>query len=174
MGGVPFARDGTLDVMAGGDADAVERCLPLFAALGRRTWRCGQSGSGHALKAIANFVNAATFVALLEAMVTGRKFGLETGFMAEALAAMCAGRQHPLDKKIVPQVLTRRFATGMAMGLIAKDVGIAANLAHRVGARASIGDATHALWQEAAARYGSDRDQSEVVRLWEDDAGVRL
>ena len=174
MGGVPFARDGTLDVMAGGGSGAVERCLPLFGVLGRRTWRCGASGSGHALKAIANFVNAATFIALLEAMTIGKKFGVESAFMAEALAAMCTGRQHPLEKKILPQVLTRRFDTGMAMGLIAKDVGIAASLAHALGARSPMADATRALWQEAAARYGAGRDQAEVVRLWEDGAGVEL
>jgi 3-hydroxyisobutyrate dehydrogenase len=174
MGGVSFARDGTLDIMAGGDAQAVDRCEPIFAALGRRTWRCGASGSGHALKAIANFANASTFIALLEAMTIGRKFGLETTLMAQALQAMCAGRQHPLEKKIVPQVLSRRFDTGMAMGLIAKDVGIAAALAQSVGARASIAEQTRALWQEAAKRYGATRDQAEVVRLWEDAAGVEL
>ncbi len=174
MGGVTFARDGTLDIMAGGDADCIDRCLPIFEALGRHTWRCGPSGAGHALKAIANFANAATLVALLEAMTIGRKFGLETAFMADALQAMCAGRQHPLEKKIVPQVMSRRFATGMAMGLIAKDVGIAADLAHAIGARASIADATRALWQEAADHYGATRDQSEVARLWEDAAGVDL
>lgn len=174
MGGVPFALDGTLDVMAGGEPDAVERCTPLFAALGRRTWRCGASGSGHALKAIANFVNAATFITLLEAMTIGKKFGLESAFMAQALAAMCAGRQHPLEKKIVPQVMTRRFGTGMAMGLIAKDVRIATNLARAIGARAPVADATHELWREAAQRYGYERDQAEVVRLWEDGAGVEL
>jgi 3-hydroxyisobutyrate dehydrogenase len=174
MGGVPFARDGTLDIMTGGEPGAVDRCEPIFGALGRRIWRCGTSGSGHALKAIANFANAATFIALLEAMTTGRKFGLETSFMAEALQAMCSGRQHPLEKKIVPQVMTRRFDTGMAMGLIAKDVGIAADLARSVGARSSIADATRALWQEAAQRYGATHDQAEIARLWEDTAGVEL
>jgi 3-hydroxyisobutyrate dehydrogenase len=174
MGGVPFARDGTLDIMAAGDPAAVDRCQPLFDALGRRTWRCGPSGAGHALKAIANFANAATFIAHLEAMAIGRKFGLDTAFMAQALVAMCAGRQHPLEKKIVPHVVTRRFGTGMAMGLIAKDVGIAAELAHAVGARSSVADQTRALWQEAADRYGFARDQSEVVRLWEEGSGVEL
>lgn len=174
MGGVPFARDGSLDIIAGGAPEVVERCLPIFAALGRKTYRCGSAGSGHALKAIANFVNAATFVTLLEALVMAKKFGLETGFMVEALDAMCAGRQHPLGKKIVPQVLTRRFATGMAMGLIAKDVGIAAALGRSIGARCTMTEQTHALWQEAAQRYGFKHDQAEVVRLWEDDAGVEL
>lgn len=174
MGGVPFARDGTLDIMAAGDPAAVERCQPIFAALGRRTWRCGASGAGHALKAIANFANAATLIAHLEAMTIGRKFGLDTAFMADALVAMCAGRQHPLEKKIVPHVVTRRFATGMAMGLIAKDVGIAAELAHAIGARSGIADQTRALWQEAVDRYGFARDQAEIARLWEDASGVEL
>jgi 3-hydroxyisobutyrate dehydrogenase len=174
MGGVAFARDGTLDVMAGGEDAAVDRCQRVFDALSRRTWRCGASGSGHALKAIANFVNAATFVTLLEAMTIGRKFGLTSAFMSDALQAMCAGRQHPLEKKIVPQVMTRRFATGMAMGLIAKDVGIAVELAHGVGARAPIAEQTRALWREAVTRYGAARDQAEITRLWEDATGAEL
>jgi 3-hydroxyisobutyrate dehydrogenase len=174
MGGVPFARDGTLDIMAGGAAEAVERCLLLFGALGRHTYRCGGPGSGHALKAIANFVNAATFVTVLEGLATGRKFGLDTAFMVEALRAMCTGRQHPLEKKVVPQVLTRNFATGMAMGLIAKDVGIAEALARDVGAPAFVATATRELWQEAAKRYGFATDQAEIVRLWEDASGVEL
>lgn len=174
MGGVAFARDGTLDIMAGGDPEPVDRCLPIFCALGRRTWRCGASGSGHALKAIANFANAATLVTFIEAMTIGRKFGLESSLLTEALQAMCTGRQHPLEKKIVPHVLTRRFATGMAMGLIAKDVGIAADLAADIGARASIAETIRTLWNEAGDLYGAARDQAEVVRLWEDASGVKL
>lgn len=174
MGGVPFARDGTLDIMVGGPDDAVERCLPLFAAMGRKTWRCGASGAGHALKAIANFVNAATFVTVIEALTMGRKCGMSSEFLAETLTAMCAGRQHPLEKKVVPHVLTRRFGTGMAMGLIAKDVAIAAAIGEHVDARHSIATHTAALWREASERYGPARDQAEVVRLWEDDSGVEL
>lgn len=168
MGGVRFARDGTLEIMAGGEAAAIDRCQPIFAVLGHHTWRCGPSGSGHALKAIANFANAATFATFLEAMTIGRKFGLDASLMVAALQAMCTGRQHPLEKKIVPQVLTRKFTTGMAMGLIAKDVGIAANLARDIGARASIVEVTRALWDEAVDHYGKARDQTEVARLWEE------
>jgi 3-hydroxyisobutyrate dehydrogenase len=174
MGGVRFAQDGSLDVMVGGDADAVERCLPLFAALGRNTWRCGASGSGHALKAIANFINAATLITLAEGMAAGRKFGLDGQFLAQALTAMCAGRQHPLEKKVIPQIMTRQFNSGMAMALIAKDVGIAADLARDIGARATIAQQTLALWQEAVERYGTTADQMAVARLWEDAAGVNI
>jgi 3-hydroxyisobutyrate dehydrogenase len=174
MGGVIFAADKTLDIMAGGEDGQIERCMPLFAALGRRVFRCGRLGSGHALKALANYVNAATLVAVLEAMTIGAKFGLGTDTMAEALVAMCAGRQHPLEKKVVPHVLTRAFATGMTLGLIAKDVKIAVEFARSVEAAAPLGERVREIWAEAAATIGASADQTEIVRLWEEADGVTL
>jgi 3-hydroxyisobutyrate dehydrogenase len=174
MGGVKFALDGSLDIMAGGDAAIIDRCMPLFDALGRRTFRCGGLGAGHALKAIANFVNATTFSAVLEAMTIGRRYGLDTGLMTEALTAMCGGRQHPLEKKVIPQVLTRRYATGMALSLIAKDLRIASGMAREAGAVAPLADCISALWTDATTRVGANVDQSEIVRYWEEQSGVKL
>jgi len=174
MGGVKFALDGTLDIMAGGDPAVVDRCLPLFDAMGRHTYRCGALGTGHALKAIANFVNATTFSTVLEAMTIGRGYGLDTELMTEALIAMCGGRQHPLEKKVVPQVLTRKYATGMALALIAKDLKIAADMAKENQAVAPIAACVSALWTDAVTRVGAQVDQSEIVRYWEEQSNVRL
>src|SRR5579859_1221786 len=94
MGGVVFAKDATLDVMVGGKDEDIERCMPVFSAVGRQVFRCGALGSGHALKALANYVNAAALVNLIEALAIGRKFGLDSKIMADALVQMCSGRQH--------------------------------------------------------------------------------
>jgi 3-hydroxyisobutyrate dehydrogenase len=120
MGGVVFANDASLDIMAGGDAAAVERCLPLLEAMGRNIIRCGGIGNAHALKALANYVNASALITCIEALTVGKRFGLDQRMMAEALTTMCAGRNHPVQKKIVPHVFTRTYGTGMAMGFIAK------------------------------------------------------
>ena len=72
MGGVVFAKDATLDVMVGGTDADIERCLPVFAAVGRQVFRCGALGSGHALKALANYVNACALVNLIEALAIGQ------------------------------------------------------------------------------------------------------
>lgn len=174
MGGVVFAQDGSLDVMAGGrDAD-IERAMPLLSALGRQVLRCAGPGSGHALKALGNFVNAAALAAVLEAMAIGRTCGMSSEFLADALAKMCTGRQHPLEKKVVPHVMTGRFATGMAMGLIAKDVSIAAGLARDRGAPSPMASETARLWREASARFGATADQTEIARWWTDETGVKL
>ena len=171
MGGVPFARDGTLEVMAGGDAGAIERCTPLFAALARHVYRCGGVGTGHTLKAIANFVNAATLTVFAEALTLGRQAGLDESFMTDALRTLCTGRQHPLEKKIVPHVLTGRFASGMAMGLTAKDLSIAATLGPQIGAATPVATLMTTLWQRAADTLGAQADQTEIVRWWRDGAG---
>lgn len=173
-GGVVFARNGTLAVTAGGDAADIERCRPLLAAMSDTVIHCGPIGAGHAMKALQNYVNAAALVATLEAMAAGSRYGIPVPTMVEALTNATTGRNAPLLKKVVPHVLTRRFATGMAIGLIAKDVKIAADAAEAVGARADFARRCFELWKEASDRYGFTRDQSEVARLWEDAAGVEL
>ena len=174
MGGVVFAKDATLDIMAAGDAAMVERARPVFAALGRSVTYCGAVGSGHAMKALANYVNACALINAVEALTIGKRFGLDPKVMAEALLPMCSGRNPPIEKKVIPHILTRKFATGMAMGFIAKDVKIAVDTAHAIGAAVPLGEKVAELWAAAAAKLGGEFDQTEIVRYWEEATGVRL
>jgi 3-hydroxyisobutyrate dehydrogenase len=174
MGGVVFAKDATLDIMVGGDAAIIERCQPLFEAMGRSVMQCGVVGTGHALKALANYVNACALINSIEALTIGKRFGLDSKFMADALITMCAGRNHPIEKKVVPHVLTRKYATGMALGFIAKDVKIAADTARFVDAYAPLADKVAELWSAAAEQLGANVDQTEIVRYWEEATGVKL
>lgn len=174
MGGVVFAKDATLDIMVAGDVVAVERVTPLLNAMGRSIIHCGAVGNAHALKALANYINACALINVVEAMTIGKKFGLDAKRMADALLPMVNGRQHPLEKKVIPQILTRQFNTGMAMGFIAKDLKIAVDTAKSIGAYAPLAERTHALWAEAVQRYGGQLDQTGVAKLWEQETGVLL
>jgi 3-hydroxyisobutyrate dehydrogenase len=174
MGGVVFARDGTLDIMAGGGAEPVERCTPVLKAMGRAVTHYGPVGAAHAMKALANYVNACALINAVEALTIGRKFGLDTQTMAEGLATMCSGRNHPIDKKVIPQILTRKFATGMALAFIAKDVKIAVDTAHAIGAAVPLGEKVSELWNDAVEKLGAGVDQTEIVRYWEEASGVKL
>ncbi len=174
MGGVVFAKDATLDIMVGGTPEAIERCRPLLKAIGRKIMECGAVGNGHALKALANYVNACALINSIEALTIGQRFGLDAKFMAEALVPLCAERNHPIAKKVLPHVLTRKYGTGMALGFIAKDVKIARDTARAIGAFAPLAEKVSELWSDAAAKIGADVDQTEIVRYWEDANGVRL
>ena len=108
-------------------------------------------------------------------MTIGHKFGLDTKLMADALIPMCAGRNHPIEKKVVPQVLTRKFGTGMAMGFIAKDVKIAVDTAkHRSARSRRSASASPSCGRPRAEKIGPNLDQTEIARYWEEATGVRL
>jgi 3-hydroxyisobutyrate dehydrogenase-like beta-hydroxyacid dehydrogenase len=94
--------------------------------------------------------------------------------MAEALVPLCAERNHPIAKKILPQIFTRKYGTGMALGFIAKDVRIARDTARSIGAFAPLAEKVAELWAAAAEKVGAEVDQTEIVRYWEDQTGVRL
>lgn len=174
MGGVAFARDATLDIMAGGDRDVIESLGHVFKALGRKVYHCGELGSAHALKVINNYINASALMNVLEGMTLGRKFGIDTKLMIKTMQAMCTGRNHPIDKKIIPHVLTRGYGTGMAMGFIAKDLRIAVEAARRVEANTPLADRVYEVWAQAVDELGGHLDQSEIVRFFETSNGVTL
>ena len=173
-GGVVFAQDATLDILVGGKLEVIEHVRPVLAALGRSIHFCGALGNAHAMKALNNFVNAATMAVLIEALSVGRRLGLGVDLMLESIAAATTGRNHPLDKKVIPQVLTRQFAHGAALGLMTKDVRIARDAAAASGAWAPMAQCCAAVWEDAEQMLGFNADQTEVARLWEERNGAVL
>ncbi len=173
-GGVIFAKDGTLDILVGGTQGIVEHVRPLLDAMGKHVHHCGPLGSAHAMKAINNYINAAVLPVYLEAIVAGRKFGIDMATLLESVEASTLGRNHPYEKKIKKHVLNRAFATGMDMKLIAKDVQIAVDTMHGLGVPSPMASATAKLWLDASEMIGGMSDQSELVKYWERAAGLEL
>jgi 3-hydroxyisobutyrate dehydrogenase len=117
MGGVPFARDGSLDILAGGKLPAIQHCMPVFDALGRQVFICGSLYAGHAIKALLNAINAAILTVLAEALATGTKWGIPLAVLVDAVEAMCMGRSHPQGRRTrhsSPDIMrkSRRFCCG--------------------------------------------------------------
>ncbi len=170
----PKARAGTLTIMVGADDDAeVERVRPLLEAMGERLFRCGTLGCGHAMKALNNVVAATAFTATAEALIVGRRFGLDPAVMTRILN-VSTGRSFHSDVSFPDHVLTRRFATGFTLGLLAKDVGIAADLASGLAAEAPLIALVKTLWAEGRDEIGAAEDNSAIVRRWERLNGVTL
>jgi 3-hydroxyisobutyrate dehydrogenase len=173
-GGVPKADAGTLAIMIGGDdAAAIERARPPLDAMGKKLFLTGPLGSGHAMKALNNYVAAAGFTAAAEALIVGHKFGLDPAVMVEILNAS-TGRSFSTEYTMKEHVLPRKFATGFALGLLAKDVGIAADLVEAIGADAPVCKLLRELWAEAATAVGGSVDHSVALRHWEQENGVEL
>ncbi len=168
-GAVPRAKTGTLAIMIGGnDKTAIERAKPLLLAMGKQLFETGPLGSGHAMKALNNYIAAAGYTAVVEALLIGERFGLDQGTMVDILN-VSTGRNFTTEFMIKEQVLGGKFATGFALGLMAKDVRIAADLGEAVRLDAPLSRLIRARWAQARDRLGAGRDTSEAILGWKDD-----
>ena len=166
MGGVAFAKDASLDFLVGGDKDLIEKCRPIFDAIGRSVTHCGPIGSGHALKALTNYVNAAAMMTAVEAISIGRAFGMDEDVMSKSLTETCTGRNHPIVKKVIPKILTRSYDSGMAIGLLEKDLKIAADIALQTHSEHPLLDESLEILSEMVQSIGASKDQTEIAKYW--------
>jgi 3-hydroxyisobutyrate dehydrogenase len=173
-GGVPKATDGTLAIMIGGnDEAAIARARPLFDVMGKKLFFTGPLGSGHAMKALNNYVAATGFTAAAEALIIGTKFGLDPAVMVDVLNAS-TGRNFSTEYTLKAHVLPRTFATGFALGLLAKDVAIAAELAREIGVDAPVCQLLQQRWADALAAVGGALDHSTAIKRWEQVNNIEL
>lgn len=165
-GAEPRAKAGTLTIMIGGDdAAAVERSKPVLSAMGNRLFVTGGSGSGHACKALNNLLGATAFAATSEAVLIAERFGLDPKVLVDILN-VSTGKSFISEVVMKDHVLDGKFATGFKLGLMAKDVQIAADLADAVGFDAPVAHLVNERWAQALSRLGFDADNTEAIKTW--------
>ncbi len=165
-GGVPRAVDGTLAIMIGGEPETIAIARPVLHALGERLFEVGALGNGHAMKCLNNFVAGTAFVACSEALTVGERFGLDPDVMFDVMNVSTA-RCFNTDLVMRQHVVSGRFASGFALGLLAKDVGIADSLAAAMGADTPLADLVTTRLDEARDALGSDVDHTRAHEHWD-------
>ena len=166
-GGAATAQDGTLAIMIGADEEAAaKRAGPILQCMGDRLFRAGPLGAGHAAKVLNNYIAAAAFTAASEALIVGEAFGLERETLL-TIVNNSTGRNFNTELPMTQHVLTRTFATGFKLGLMTKDVAIAAGLAEAVGADAPLSRFIEDRWAEVNAALGPDADFTRAIEYWE-------
>lgn len=164
---VPRAEAGTLTIMIGADdADAVRRAEPVLGCLGERSIRVGALGCGHAMKALNNVVAATAFTATAEALIVGKRFGLDPEVMTDVLNTS-TGRNFHTAVSFPDQVLPRRFASGFTLGLLAKDVAIAESLSAALDMQTPLIDLVTRMWADGRDDVGAGEDNSAIIKRWE-------
>jgi 3-hydroxyisobutyrate dehydrogenase len=158
------AKEGRLTVLVGGDDAAVERCRPILDKIGSRIIRAGATGSAQAAGAIADYLLAARLLAASEAIRLGAHFGFEAGNLLE-VSDMLGGADLP--KMLAADVATRRFKTGLQLGVLRTNVGLAAQMAEGAGLTLPLLQATSDAWSQAEARLGYGADHSAIIKWLE-------
>lgn len=173
-GGVTGAEAGTLAIMVGGDDNAaIDKIWPVLEAMGKKLFRAGKLGSGHAAKSINNYLGATNLIAIAEGLIAGTKFGLDPANLLAIINAS-TGNSGTSQGLYPGQVLNRKFGAGFALALMAKDVGLAADLAKDVGMNAEVMAHTAKVWAKARETLKGNPDFTEIVKMFEAENGVEL
>jgi 3-hydroxyisobutyrate dehydrogenase len=162
-GGVEGARDGTLAIMAGGDASSFERARPILAALGRTITYFGPSGSGAAAKATNQIMCAGIIQAVAEAMAFARAHELPLEQLVETLGKGAGSSWYFVHR--APNMIRGSFPAGFRVRLHAKDLAICRDMAARLGATLPVVERMLGEYAELVARGYGDEDISADFRL---------
>ncbi|MBR0665550.1 NAD(P)-dependent oxidoreductase [Roseomonas hellenica] len=159
-GGPQGAIDGVLTCMVGGDAAAFAAVEAVFAAVGKTVRHLGPAGAGQVCKAGNQLIITATMQAVFEALVMGKKAGLDPAAMREALLGGSA-KSFVLENH-AKRWLDGKTAPGFRAELMRKDMRLAIGAARDHGMHAPV---TAAAAQMMEALCNSGRGGLDVAAL---------
>lgn len=167
-GGVKRAKNGTLAILVGGSEATLDKAKALLGAMGQSILFIGPPGSGHAAKALNNFVSACGLMVTVEALHVAQKFGIAPDVMTDVLNAS-SGRSNTSENKVKQFMLSGTFGSGFSLRLMDKDLAIARSLADSVGYRLTFGAHGIDTWHAAAEKASASTDHTEMYRFLSED-----
>lgn len=173
-GGAAGADAGTLTLMVGGDTSALERVRPVLEYFASNIFHVGESGAGHTVKLLNNFLNAVTLAATAEAMVAAKKADLDLGVVLDVINASSGVSFASLNR--FPKIITGDYLEGgLTNTLMLKDVTLYLDLVAELGVVSLNAPGPIASFGLARALGYADMISNTVVDAIGDvSGGVRL
>jgi 3-hydroxyisobutyrate dehydrogenase len=172
-GGVPRAKTGELAIMFGGSEAILERIRPVLSCMGTSITRTGDVGSAHAMKALNNLVSAGGFLIGVEALMIGKRFGLDPSAMVDVLNSS-TGMNNSTQKKFKQFVLSGQYNAGFGLDLMVKDLSIALEIGRDTNTPTPFSSMCREMWASCAAMLGPGQDHTAIAKLTETLAGDTL
>ncbi len=171
-GGDIGAQQGTLAIMVGGPAGALEEVRPVLEAMGKKITHVGESGAGQIAKAANQIMVAAQMVAMGELLIFARKSGADP---EKVVAAIQGGAAQCWTLDVKPE---RLFAGNRQPGfkayMQAKDLGIVSDTARQYGIPLIAASVHNQLFNAMLEMGMGEDDNSAVIGVIEALAGVSL
>lgn len=163
-GSVPSVQQGTLVVLAGGDAADLEVARPVFDVFAKQVFHVGPSGSGAVMKLAVNTLVHALNQALSESLVLAEKAGIDRSIAYDVITASAAGAPFVQYKRAAFE-RPEETPVAFTLALVAKDLGLALDLAERSGVELPQATTNSHTAQTAIAAGLGDRDMSALAEL---------
>jgi 2-hydroxy-3-oxopropionate reductase len=171
-GGEIGAQNGTLAIMVGGPADALDIVMPIFKVMGKTITHVGDSGAGQIAKAANQIMVAAQMVAMGELIIFAQKAGADPQKVVEAIkggAAQC----WTLDVK-TPKLFKGIRTPGFKAQMQAKDLNIIIETAREYGVPLPSAAVDAQLYNSMVELNLGNQDNSAVIGILELLANVKL
>jgi len=162
-GGVSRAKTGDLMIMAGGKEQDLEEVKDLLSVMGTVQF-AGPLGSGHAIKALNNYVSAAGLIASFEALATARSFGIKPENFLKIING-ATGKNNTTEVKLDKFVVSEQFNSGFALDLMVKDVSIAHNLIKDLSSDNPLSSDVYNYLSKSLDLLGDNPDHTEVYKV---------
>lgn len=171
-GGEPGAIAGQLAIMVGGRKQVFERARPLFEPLGKSFVLCGGYGAGNTVKLCNQVIVAANIEAVGEALVLGKKAGVDPAVVFEAIRGGLAG-SNVLNAK-APMMIEGNFTPGFRIRLHHKDLANALLTGKDLGVPLPVTALLQQMIEALIVNGKGDRDHSAIANFIEEMANTSI
>jgi len=170
-GSTPSAEEGTLTLFCGGDEELFQAAQPIFSSIARQYFYLGGSGSGTAMKLVANTLLGVGMQAIAESVALGQKEGLDRHRLLEVLSHTAVIAPAHLGK--LSRADREDYSAQFAIRLMNKDFGLVLETAAAAGVPMP---ATAASFQMNVAEFSESKEEdfSAVIRLMEKLARLEM
>ena len=170
-GGSGGAKAGTLTFIVGGDADAYEQARPVLEAMGKNLFHAGPSGSGQVAKICNNMLLGILMSGTAEALSLGVKNGMDPAVLSEIMKQSSGGNwalnvYNPWPGVMEGSAASRDYQGGFLTDLMAKDLGLAWELALESRASVPMGSQARNLFALHSAQGNGGLDFSSIQSLY--------
>jgi 3-hydroxyisobutyrate dehydrogenase-like beta-hydroxyacid dehydrogenase len=162
-GSVPLVEAGTLLIMVGGDAAALERARPVLEAMSKKVVHVGGLGAGATTKLAVNALIHGIGVALSESLVLAERAGIERSTAYEVFASGAAASPFVLYKRPAFEH-PDETPVAFSLDLVAKDLDLILELAREAGAPMPQAESNRAAIGRAVAAGLGSADMSALAR----------
>src|ERR1700688_1046391 len=166
------AEKGTLIFMVAGDEPIIDRLNPLFAAMGKKVFRMGDTGKGQATKLAMNLQIALIFEGFAEALTLATKLGVDARQLLSLIEATMV-RSGVVDDK-GPFVLQRDFTPNFPLRLMHKDIRLTLEAAKEARVKLPALETVEEIYEMASEEGNQDLDYAATLTLLEKWAGVQV
>ena len=171
-GSAPRAEDGTLTIMAGGEDADFARARPLFQAMGELVVHVGPLGDGQTIKLLNNALAAVNCAALGEALLVGRRAGVDLDALVRVVGAS-SGASAMLALKAEP-MRSHDYEPLFKLAHMLKDVRLCLEAGEAAGAPFTFAAQAREVLSAAMGRGLGEADFAALIEVLEGQAGARL